>query len=217
MWEATTHSKLLSIRLRYLATGNNFTSQSTGHVLTARHTDGNWINITQYCPQTIQYIGQYIVRPFNVTLSRLIICYWPSRGNSPHPARKWRLFCPALYSQVIVPCGRADRRHGANSCFSKFCEKRLKLKICKIIVLPIASHRRETWSLTLREDSGLRVFENRVLRRIFGPKREKVTGGWRKLHTGEIHDQHSSPNIIRVIKWRTIRWAEQVERMELKL
>jgi hypothetical protein len=58
----------------------------------------------------------------------------------------------------------------------------------------------ETWSLTLREEHRLRVFENRVLRRIFGPKTDKVTGEWRKLHNEELHDLYSSPNIVRVIK-----------------
>jgi PAS domain-containing protein len=63
----------------------------------------------------------------------------------------------------------------------------------------------------LREEHGLRVFENRVLRRIFGPKRDEVTGEWRKLHSEELHILYSSPNIIRQIKSRTMRWAGQVE------
>jgi hypothetical protein len=60
----------------------------------------------------------------------------------------------------------------------------------------------ETWSLTLREKHRLRVFENRVLRKIFRPRRERVTGHWRKLHGEELHELYCSPNIIRVIKWR---------------
>jgi hypothetical protein len=71
----------------------------------------------------------------------------------------------------------------------------------------------ETWSLTLREEHRLRVFENKVLRRIFGPRRDEVTGGWRKLHNEELHDLYSSPSIIRIIKSRRIRWAEHVARM----
>jgi hypothetical protein len=63
----------------------------------------------------------------------------------------------------------------------------------------------ETWSLTVREEHRLRVFENRVLRRIFGPKRDEVTGGWRKLHNEELHNLYSSPSIIRVIKLRRTR------------
>jgi hypothetical protein len=68
-------------------------------------------------------------------------------------------------------------------------------------------------SLTLREEHRLRVFENRVLRRIFGPKRDKVTGGWRKLNNEELHGLYSSPSIVRVIKTRRMRWAGHVARM----
>jgi hypothetical protein len=63
----------------------------------------------------------------------------------------------------------------------------------------------ETWSLTLREEHRLRIFENRVLRRIFGPKRDEVTGGWRKLHNEELHDLNSSPSTVRMIKARRMR------------
>jgi hypothetical protein len=68
-------------------------------------------------------------------------------------------------------------------------------------------------SLTLREERRLRVFENRVLRRIFGPKRDEVTGGWRELHNEELHNLYSSPSIIRIIKSRRMRWAGHVARM----
>jgi hypothetical protein len=71
----------------------------------------------------------------------------------------------------------------------------------------------ETWSLTLREENRLRVFENRVLRGIFGPKRDEVTGEWRKLHNKELHDLYSSPSIIRIIKLRRMTWAGHVARM----
>jgi hypothetical protein len=72
----------------------------------------------------------------------------------------------------------------------------------------------ETWSLTLREEQRLTVFENRVLRRIFGLKRDEATGEWRRLHNEELNDLYSSPNIIRVIKSRGMRWAGHVARME---
>jgi hypothetical protein len=68
----------------------------------------------------------------------------------------------------------------------------------------------ETWSLTVREEHQLRVFENRVLRRIFGAKRDGVTGGWRKLHNEELHNLYSSPSIMRIIKFRRMRWAGHV-------
>jgi len=79
--------------------------------------------------------------------------------------------------------------------------------------LPVVLYGCETWSLTLREERTLRVFENRVLRRVFGPKRDKVTGKWRKLHTEELTDLYSLPNIVRVVKSRKMRWAGHVARM----
>ena len=71
----------------------------------------------------------------------------------------------------------------------------------------------ETWSLTLREELRLRVFEKRVFRRIFWPKRYEVKGGWRKLHNEALYDPYSSPNIVRVIKSRRMGWAWHVARM----
>ena len=71
----------------------------------------------------------------------------------------------------------------------------------------------ETWSLTLREERKLRVFENMVLRIIFGPRRDEVMGEWRRLHNEELNDLYSSPNIVRVIKSRRMRWAGHVARM----
>jgi hypothetical protein len=68
----------------------------------------------------------------------------------------------------------------------------------------------ETWSLTLKKECRLRVFEDRVLRRIFGLKREEMTGEWRKLHNEELNDLYCSPNIVRVIKWRRMRWVGNV-------
>jgi len=79
--------------------------------------------------------------------------------------------------------------------------------------LPVVLYGCETWSLTLREERRLRMFENRGLRRIFGPKRDEVTGEWRKLHNRELNDLYFSPNIVRVIKSRRIRWAGHVARM----
>jgi hypothetical protein len=77
----------------------------------------------------------------------------------------------------------------------------------KTIILPAVVYGCETWSQTLSEEHRLRVFENRVLRRIFGPKRDEVTGEWGKLHSEELRDLYSSPSIIRIIKSNRMRWA----------
>ena len=83
----------------------------------------------------------------------------------------------------------------------------------RTIILPVVLYGCETWSLTLREERRLRVFENRVLRRLFGLKRDEVTGGWRKLHYEELNNLYSSPNIVGVIKSRRMRWAGHVAHM----
>jgi hypothetical protein len=90
--------------------------------------------------------------------------------------------------------------------------KYLKIKVYKTVILPVVLYGCEALSLTLREEHRLRVFENRVLRRIFGPKRDEDRS-WRKLHNNELHSLYSSPNIGWVIKSRRIRWAGHVARM----
>jgi hypothetical protein len=87
------------------------------------------------------------------------------------------------------------------------------IRIYKSIILPVILYGCETWAVTLREEHRLRVFENKVLRRTFGPRRDEVTGGRRKLHNEELRDLYSSPSIIRIIKSRRIRWAGHVARM----
>jgi hypothetical protein len=79
--------------------------------------------------------------------------------------------------------------------------------------IKVPLHGCETWSLILREEYILEVFGKRVLRRIFVPKRDEVTGEWRKLHNEELHDLYSSPCIIRIIKARRMRWVGHVARM----
>jgi hypothetical protein len=88
--------------------------------------------------------------------------------------------------------------------------KNIKIEIYRTIILPVL-YGRETWSLTLRKERTLRVFENRMLRKKFGPKRDEITGKWIKLHN-ELSGLLSSINIIGVIKWR-MRWAGRVARM----
>jgi hypothetical protein len=91
-------------------------------------------------------------------------------------------------------------------------KKKMKVRIYKTIILPVVLYGCETLSLTVREEHKLRVFENRVLR-IFGPKRDGMTRGWRKLYNEELHNMYSSPSIIRIIKLRRMRWAGHVARM----
>jgi len=81
------------------------------------------------------------------------------------------------------------------------------------VVVIVVLYGCEAWSQTLREEKNLRVFENMVLRRIFGPRRDEVTGEWRRLHNKELNDLYTSPNIVRVIKSRRMRWAGHVARM----
>jgi hypothetical protein len=111
------------------------------------------------------------------------------------------------------------RLNSGNACYhsvqnvlsSRLLPKNAKTRLYKTIILSVVLYGCETWSLTLREEHRLRVFENRVLRRIFDPKRDELTGDWRKLHNEELHNLYFSPNIIRMIKLR--RWAGHVARM----
>jgi len=83
-----------------------------------------------------------------------------------------------------------------NLLSSRLLSKNLKIKIYKTIILPVVLYGCEVWSLTLREERKLRVFENMVLRRIFGPRRDEVKWEWRRLHNGELNDLYPSPNIV---------------------
>jgi hypothetical protein len=114
-----------------------------------------------------------------------------------------------------------SRLNLGNACYhlvqsllsSRLLSSNAKVNIYKTIILPVVLYGCETWSLTLREEHTLRMFEKRVLKRIFGPKRDEVMGEWRKLHNGELHNLCSSPHIIRQIKSRRMRWAGHVARM----
>jgi hypothetical protein len=113
------------------------------------------------------------------------------------------------------------RFYSGNNCYCSvqnllsygLLSRYVKVIIYKTIILHVVLYGCETLSLTLKEEDRLRVFENRVLRRIFGPKRDRVTGGWRKLHNEELHNLYSSPSIIRIIKSRKMSWAGHVARM----
>jgi hypothetical protein len=111
-----------------------------------------------------------------------------------------------------------SRLKSENACYpsvqnllsSSLLSKNTKIKIYRTIILPVVLYGCETWSLTPREEHRLRMFENRVLRRIFGPKRDEVTGEWRRLHNEELNNLYSSPYITQVIKSRRMRWVGHV-------
>ena len=92
-----------------------------------------------------------------------------------------------------------------NLLFSSLLYKKLKFKKYRTIILPVVLYGCGNWSLKLRGERRLRVFENRVLRRVFGPKRDEVTKKWRKLYNEELSDLYSLPNIVRVVKSRRMR------------
>jgi hypothetical protein len=127
-------------------------------------------------------------------------------------------------SQSVIQKEIKRRLNSGNACYhsvqnllsSSLLSKNVKIGIYKTIISPVVLYRCETWSLTLREEHILRVFENRVLREIFGPKRDEVTGGWRELHNEELHNLYCLPSIIRIIKAREIRWAGHLARMGLR-
>jgi len=126
-----------------------------------------------------------------------------------------------LTNQNSIPEGIKSRLWSGNACYhslqnllsSRLLSKNLKIKIYRIIILPVVLYGCETWSLTLREERKLRVYEDMVLRRIFGPRRNEVTGELRRLHNEELNNLYSSPNIVRVIKSRRMIWTGHVARM----
>jgi hypothetical protein len=106
-----------------------------------------------------------------------------------------------------------SRLNLGNACYysvqnllsSHLLSRNVKVKIYKTVILPVVLYGCETWSLTLREEHRLKVFENRVLRRIFGPKTDEAMGEWRKLHSGDLHNLYAFPNIIRQLKLRRMK------------
>jgi hypothetical protein len=133
---------------------------------------------------------------------------------------KFKYLRTTLTNQNDIHDEIKSRLNSGNVCYysvqnllsSCLISKNLKFKIYKTVILPVVLHGCETWSLTLEEEHRLRVFENGVLRKIFGSKREE-DGSWRKLHIDELHDQYFSPKIDRVIKSRRTRCAGHVARM----
>jgi hypothetical protein len=97
--------------------------------------------------------------------------------------------------------------HFLQSLSSCLLSKNIKIKIKRTRILPVVLYGCETWPLTVREECRLRVYENRVLSRIFGPEREEGAGGWRRLCNEECHNLYTSPNINRLMKSRRMRGA----------
>ena len=95
-----------------------------------------------------------------------------------------------------------------NILSSSVLSKNINIEKYRTVMLPVVLYGCETWSLVLREEHTMRVFENRVLRKILGPGRDEVTGEWRRLHNEEFYGLYSSPNIIRMNKSRRMGWAE---------
>jgi hypothetical protein len=134
---------------------------------------------------------------------------------------KFRHFRTTLTDQNYMHEEIKSGLNSGNTCYhsvqsllsSRLLSRNLKVKIYETIILPVILYGCETWSLTSREEHRLGVFENRVLRRLSGPKWNEVTGEWRKLHNGELHNLDSSSDIIRQIKSRRMRWAGHVARM----
>jgi hypothetical protein len=125
---------------------------------------------------------------------------------------QFRYLGTTVINQNLIQEDVKKRLKSGNACYhsvqnllpSRLLYKNVNRREKKILI-PV-SYACETWSLMLRKERRLRVFENRVLRRIFGPKRDEMTREWRKLQNQELRDLYSSPSIIRMVKWRRMRW-----------
>lgn len=117
-----------------------------------------------------------------------------------------------------------SRLVSGNACFysvqklltSRLISRKLKLKIYRTVILPVILYGCESWSTTLADEHKLRVFENKVLRKIYGPKRDEMTGEWRRLHNEELHGLYDSPDVVKIMKSKRLRWAGHVARMREK-
>jgi hypothetical protein len=128
---------------------------------------------------------------------------------------QFRYLGTTITHQNVIQEEIKRRLNSGNACYhsvqnllsSRLLSKNINIRIYKTIILPVVLYGWETWSLTSREEHRLMVFENRVLRRIFGPKRDEVKEDWRKLHNEELHNLYSSPNIlvIRMMKSTKMR------------
>jgi len=142
-------------------------------------------------------------------------------NSSIERVEEFKYFGTTLTNQNSIQEEIMSRLKLGNACYfsvqnllsSRLLSKNLKIKIYRTIILRVGLYGCETWLLTFREESRLRVFETRMLRRLFGPKGDEVTGEWRKLHNEELRDLYSLPNIVQVFKSGRMRWAGHVARM----
>jgi hypothetical protein len=156
----------------------------------------------------------------------MIMCRHPNSGEYRHIRRanesfekltKVKFLGTTKTKQNDIQYEIKSRLHSGNACYlsvqnllsSRLISKNLKIKIYKTIILPVVLYGRETRSLTLGEDHRVKDFENRVLRKMFGPKREEE-GSWRKLHNNELHSLYSEPDVVKVIKSKRMRWVGHV-------
>jgi len=142
-------------------------------------------------------------------------------NNTFESVEEFKYLGTTLTNEYSIAKEIKSRLRLGNACYhsvqnllsSRLLSKNLKIRIYRTVILPVVLYGCETWSLTLREVRK-RVFENMVLRRIFGPRRDEVKGEWRRLHNEELNDLYTSPSIVRVIKSSRMRWAGHVARMD---